>query len=103
MKGLIVALAVSVMSVPLAAQWLKHPTPGLPRTADGKPHLTAPAPRTTDGKPDLSGIWRMNGLGYSFNIFGNQTVDMLPWAKAVHAGRAATYAKDSPDTNCLPA
>jgi hypothetical protein len=103
MKRSIVALILSVMSVPLAAQWLNHPTPGLPRTADGKPHLAAPAPRTADGKPDLSGIWRMNGLGYTFNIFGNQHVDMLPWAKAVHAERGANYAKDSPDTNCLPA
>jgi uncharacterized protein DUF3471 len=103
MKRSILTMILAMMSLPLEAQWLDHPTPGLPRTADGKPHLTAPAPRTTDGKPDLSGIWRMNGLGYSFNIFGNQTVDMLPWAKAIHAERSATYAKDSPDTNCLPA
>jgi hypothetical protein len=25
-----------------AAQWLNYPTPGIPRTADGKPNLTAP-------------------------------------------------------------
>ena len=28
---------VSVLSAPLPAQWLNHPTPGIPRTADGKP------------------------------------------------------------------
>ena len=39
------------------AQWLNFPTPGTPRTADGKPKLTAPAPRGLDGKPDLSGVW----------------------------------------------
>jgi len=39
------------------AQWLDFPTPGIPRTADGKPNLSAPAPRTADGKPDLSGVW----------------------------------------------
>jgi hypothetical protein len=39
------------------AQWLNFPTPGTPRTRDGKPNLTAPAPRTADGKPDLSGVW----------------------------------------------
>src|ERR1035441_3818150 len=39
------------------AQWLNYPTPGIPRTPDGKPNLTAPAPRTADGKPDLSGVW----------------------------------------------
>src|ERR1700676_3882986 len=38
------------------AQWLNYPTPGTPRTKDGKPNLTAPAPRL-DGKPDLSGVW----------------------------------------------
>jgi hypothetical protein len=40
------------------AQWLNFPTPGTPRTPDGKPNLAAPAPRTLDGKPDLSGVWR---------------------------------------------
>ena len=40
-----------------SAQWLEHPTPGVPRTADGKPNLSAPAPRTADGRPDLSGMW----------------------------------------------
>jgi hypothetical protein len=39
------------------AQWIKQPTLGIPRTADGKPDLTAPAPHTPDGKPDLSGLW----------------------------------------------
>ena len=41
----------------LLAQWLDYPTPGVPRTADGKPNLTAPTPRTADGKPDFSGMW----------------------------------------------
>ena len=39
------------------AQWVNYPTPGTPRTRDGKPNLTAPAPRTADGKPDLTGVW----------------------------------------------
>ena len=41
------------------AQWLNYPTPGSPRTKDGKPNLTARAPRTRDGKPDLSGVWHV--------------------------------------------
>jgi len=103
MKNTIFVMLLSVISAsPLGAQWLNYPTPGLPRTPDGKPNFTAPAPRTADGKPDLSGLWRLNGLGYSFNIFGNQQVDMLPWAQAVYAARAVSFAKDSPDTNCLP-
>jgi hypothetical protein len=39
------------------AQWLSFPTPGTPRTRDGKANLAAPAPRAPDGKPDLSGVW----------------------------------------------
>ncbi|MGB6941842.1 MAG: hypothetical protein WBE37_05580 [Bryobacteraceae bacterium] len=46
-------------SVVAHAQWLNYPTPGTPRTRDGKPNLTAPAPRTTNGKPDLSGVWHV--------------------------------------------
>ena len=41
------------------AQWLNYPTPGTPRTRDGKPNLTAPAPRAANGKPDLSGVWQV--------------------------------------------
>ncbi len=58
---LAVTLACSLSSV--SAQWLNYPTPGVPRTADGKPNLSAPAPRTADGKPDLSGLWEMERKG----------------------------------------
>src|SRR5438876_3763254 len=39
-------------------QWLNYPTPGTPRTRDGKPDVSAKAPRAPGGKPDLSGVWR---------------------------------------------
>src|SRR5579872_4335331 len=44
--GTMTALAIAIVlaATPLAAQWLHQPTPGIPRTADGKPNLTAPAP-----------------------------------------------------------
>ena len=74
-----VLLAVS--AAPAAAQWINHPTPGIPRTKDGKPNLNAPAPRTTDRKPDLSGMWNVDGLGVMASI---TDVEMLPWAQAVY-------------------
>jgi hypothetical protein len=40
------------------AQWLNYPTPGTPRTKDGKPNLSAKTPRLA-GKPDLSGVWQV--------------------------------------------
>lgn len=37
---------VVVLSVSAHARWLNFPTPGTPRTRDGKPVLAAPTPRT---------------------------------------------------------
>src|SRR6185436_6274031 len=48
--------AVVLCAAAPSAQWIKYPTPGMPRTADGKPNLSAPAPKGADGKPDLSGL-----------------------------------------------
>jgi hypothetical protein len=50
-------LLFALVSAAANAQWLNYPTPGTPRTRDGKANLAAPAPRTADGKPDLSGVW----------------------------------------------
>ena len=52
-----VILGTPFASTHLAAQWLKYPTAGVPRKADGKVDMSAPAPRLADGKPDFSGIW----------------------------------------------
>jgi hypothetical protein len=59
------------------AQWLNYPTPGTPRTKDGKPNLTAPVPRAANGKPDLSGVWRVppTPLAEWKGILGGESVD----------------------------
>jgi hypothetical protein len=54
-----------------------YPTPGTPRTKDGKPNLAAPAPRAADGKPDLSGVWhpQPTPLAEWKRILGDDRVD----------------------------
>jgi len=40
------AFVIAALPVVASAQWLEYPTPGVPRTPEGKPDLTALAPRT---------------------------------------------------------
>src|SRR4051794_35256293 len=54
-----VLAALFVIGTDAHAQWLNYPTPGTPRTRDGKPNLSARAPRASNGKPDLSGVWQI--------------------------------------------
>ena len=100
---IIVALAILGMTTPLAAQWLKYPTPGIPRTPDAKPNLTAPAPRTADGKPDLSGLWQRILAKYESNITADlKSGEIPPWVQALVQERAEDLQKDSPGVQCLP-
>ena len=63
------------------AQWLNYPTPGTPRTKDGKPNLSAKTPRLA-GKPDLSGVWQVEPevKGEIERMLGKDaiTVDVVP-------------------------
>jgi len=111
----------------LRAQWLNYPTPGIPRTRDGKPNLSAPAPRGADGKPGLSGLWvnepapkelrdrlipdATNGAGeeplsqYFINIFSDfkpGEEPILPAAAAALRERAAVFTQVSPLSHCMP-
>lgn len=114
-------------SATVSAQWLKYPTPGVPRTADGKPDLAAPAPRTPDGKPDFSGIWLTDNAANtncaksrdpetlvcgSELPMGKEGINMgaslpggLPyqsWLAPLVKKRTAENAKDDPHVRCLP-
>lgn len=82
----------------VSAQWLKHPTPGIPRTDDGKPNLSAPAPRTADGTPDLAGLWEAGPNGQSDFTPANA----LPWAQDIAKRRELNPASDGWSTLCLP-
>jgi hypothetical protein len=112
------------------AQWPNYPTPGVPKTEEGKPNLTGPVPRTADGHPDLNGIWEYYrdrtleptpppppvidaSLGLSqvapgsnpfFNIgYGMPGgLPFTPWALALRKSRMADNNKDNPDAHCLP-
>jgi hypothetical protein len=55
-RKLCLLILFAILTTNLDAQWLNFPTPGTPRTRDGKPNLSAPVPRM-GGKPDLSGVW----------------------------------------------
>ena len=99
-----VLIPTFLVTVAANAQWLNYPTPGVPRTADGKPNLSAPAPRTGDGKPDLSGVWSGPGGGsYDRNVARDlKPADIQPWAEAVYQQRVRDLGKDAPRANCLP-
>jgi hypothetical protein len=104
LRVLACAVLVAGAGTGVAGQWLKLPTPGIPRLADGKPNLTAPAPRTADGKPDLSGLWQ-NGGGDRLNnniAVDLQPGDVAPWANAIYQKRRLEFGKDSMETRCLP-
>ncbi|HVG69998.1 MAG TPA: hypothetical protein VM819_03780 [Vicinamibacterales bacterium] len=119
--------AVAIMlcaSGALTGQWLHLPTPGVPKTADGKPNLKAPAPRLADGKPDFSGIWQsarklpctkevekfvecgleIGGSPLALNIGGDMPggLPYQPWAAALAKQRSADNSKDDPHARCLP-
>jgi hypothetical protein len=94
---------IFAMALPLAGQWLHLPTPGIPRTSDGKPDLKAPAPRTADGKPDLSGLWGKASDKYDNNVAADQPPGVAqPWAEALFQQRKKGFSKDSMGTRCLP-
>jgi len=116
---------VFLVLAPVYAQWIKYPTDGVPKTADGKPNLTAPAPRIAGGKPDFSGMWLPNdelpcpkmtlddagtceervlpsrqAANIAFGIPGG--LPFQPWARELQKKRAASGSREDPHTHCMP-
>jgi len=117
----LVVLGGSLASTRLAAQWVRYPTAGVPRLADGSVNMAAPTPRLADGKPDLSGTWtsdevdpRRPGVppnprdATTSRRMTNIGVDLpgglpyQPWLAAIVKERTANNAKDDPHVKCLP-
>jgi hypothetical protein len=117
-RGGRLVVALLALSASVEAQWLKQPTPGVPRTADGTPNLSAPAPRGADGKPDLSGVWQLEPrpcaaegcaadyqAGPEFLDFGARLQGGLPyqpWAAELVKQRTAQLGKEDPVGLCRP-
>ena len=100
--GIIISGAF-VICLPVSAQWLNYPTPGIPRLPDGKPNLAAPVPKTPDGKPDLSGIWEPR-FGYTGDIAKDlkpAEVPFQPWAEALFKHRQETMGREDPQARCV--
>ena len=102
MKTVAFAILLSAVTTPLAAQWLTHPTPGIPRTADGRPNLAAPAPRTPDGKPDLTGLWQRMSTYWRNIAVDLEPGEVQPWADALVQRRLEDLGIDHPSHLCLP-
>jgi hypothetical protein len=105
----IVVVMLGLLAPGVHAQWLKHPTPGIPRLPDGTPNLTAPAPRTSDGRVDLSGIWAAECAIYGrdscftkslfFDLARDlkpEDAQMTPWAAQIQAQRENRNHVDDP-------
>lgn len=124
-SSVIAVAAAALFASPLAAQWLKYPTAGVPRTADGKVNVAAPTPRTADGRPDLSGMWLtddgfpcVNGPGREFLECGVELpisrygvniamgvkggLPYKPETEAIVKERTAAQSKDDPHARCMP-
>ena len=99
------ALTVVAMSDFIGAQWLNHPTAGIPRAADGKADLSAPAPRLADGRLDLSGLWRVVDPKWARDLAADlkpADVSFQSWAEREYKRRMDNNGKDEPDARCLP-
>ena len=97
MRLFLAALILMVGTIPAGAQWLDRPTPGIPRTPDGKPILTEPAPRGPDGKPDLTGVWDGSAV-----VARPDPANLQPWVIDLARKHQQDYFKIRPYYQCRP-
>jgi len=114
-------MGTALASTHLAAQWLKNPTPGVPRKADGTVDMSAPVPKMADGKPDFSGTWTSDEVdprrpGVAPNPHDATTSRRMvnlgvelpgglpyqPWLVPIVKQRTANLAKEDPHIRCFP-
>lgn len=103
--ALVTLAAFVLLTCATGAQWLNHPTPGIPRLPDGKPNLVAATPRLPDGHPDLSGIWDVGNMLYFHDLARGLKpgeLELTPWAAAVRKQRMDRNHVDDPYGYCLP-
>jgi hypothetical protein len=122
----LILVIIAVIGAPALGfgQWLKYPTDGVPRTADGKPDMNAPTPRQPNGKPDFSGLWhatnpnRCGPGGSAFIECGTEIggsplggnlgrnlpggLPYQPHAAKLAQSRRADDSRDDPHVRCLP-
>ena len=104
MAALAAGVVIAIGGAPAAAQWIRYPAPGIPRTADGRPDLSAPVPRGANGKPVLAGIWRTTPTiiaDIARGLPAGASIPFQPWAKALLARRIANDARDDPSAKCI--
>lgn len=100
-----ISVFFSVLAAVASAQWLVYPTPGLPRTTNGKPNLAAPTPKAADGKPDFTGVWLPDDGKHYRDLamdMGPAGAPMQPWSKQLSEKRDADNHKDDPLALCMP-
>ncbi len=110
-----ICFLVAILAFSGGAQWLNYPTPGLPRTPDGKPNLADPVPKAAGGKPDLTGLWMrlpnpnertpVLAVGPNVEDFmrpGEKIPPLLPAAAVLYRQRQANLMADRPSAHCLP-
>jgi hypothetical protein len=97
-----ITTAVALSCLSASAQWINYPTPGIPRTANGKPNLSAPAPKMADGKPDFSGVWEHQNARTTAYYLDGIDIPWQPWAKKLFDQNTADNQFNNPESRCLP-